>query len=135
LFISDRVGAEHLDRHFAMQKDILSEIDFTHPACTESLDNAVMRNLLRNQLPTSRPSNGVELASEASVRADHWLSSFRFNCPGALYYQASESVNCKCLRQLGFVIQITDRLSCQFEFSAAFTTFLPTCYIAHLSHL
>src|ERR1051325_7635542 len=84
LFISDRVGAEHLDRYFAMQKDILSEIDFTHPACTESVDNAVMRNLLRNQLPTLRPSNGVELASESSVRADHWLVFFQVQLPASV---------------------------------------------------
>src|SRR5882724_5787113 len=48
-FFACRFGRQHLDRNFAIKPDVLGQEHLTHPARTESLDNAVVRNLLWNQ--------------------------------------------------------------------------------------
>ena len=44
--VRERAGGQHFDGHVAFEVDIVGAIDFAHPACTDTLENAVVAQRL-----------------------------------------------------------------------------------------
>src|SRR5712691_8228628 len=65
LLISEGFGRQHLDRHLAIEPDVLGQEYFSHSARTESLENAVMRNLAWKQTNYLGAIENIEYSEKA----------------------------------------------------------------------